>query len=382
MLRAAFTRVRDNGGLLGMTGGLAGVGFAYAWNSTESWRMAHAIRTGRFRPMEPAAFQKDFCVFDLDEVRSDLADNGMVCLIGLKATGKTTTVKHVLSEATNPFFVEIKHDNVHRAIYHQLRHNIITLPWFADSIRSNYGKDCEEIVTQVFSKVQEMTGKPVHLGFDIDMRPKQDAFGGFPAKDVLTSAAEATGHTLQQVPAGFDPNAFVKDIKYLCADRQVAKVLFSTSEGLQIMAVHEPRLNTFTSGELSMDAAKKYLKHISAGDDYSYSDDLLCQIPRTFEVLKKFARARNKQAFCDMFMKDTQKAIKTSTAQVEDAKELYRKAVQQGIISFDDVTKHCKTEHRFMEVLVKPNIFGPVPGSEWRLQFDCTATAAKEIFGF
>ena len=89
---------------------------AVAWNTTEQDRMARAIQKGRFRPEKPEEFQLEFLNFDLPAIHRGLGKNGMVALIGMQATGKTTTLQHVLWEAGNPFFLEVSHDDVHRAM--------------------------------------------------------------------------------------------------------------------------------------------------------------------------------------------------------------------------------------------------------------------------
>lgn len=99
--------------------GVSGSLMAVAWNATEQDRMARAIQKGRFRPEKPEEFQLEFLNFDLPAIHRGLGKNGMVALIGMQATGKTTTLQHVLCEAENPFSLEVSHDDVHRAIHNQ-----------------------------------------------------------------------------------------------------------------------------------------------------------------------------------------------------------------------------------------------------------------------
>ena len=79
--------------------GVSGSLMAVAWNATEQDRMARAIQKGRFRPEKPEEFQLEFLNFDLPAIHRGLGKNGMVALIGMQATGKTTTLQHVLWEA-------------------------------------------------------------------------------------------------------------------------------------------------------------------------------------------------------------------------------------------------------------------------------------------
>ena len=129
--------------------------FSIAWNATEQYRMARAIEKGRFRGKKPLKFDEAFVNFDLSAIHRGLGENGMVALIGLKATGKSTTLEHVVYHAENPFYIEISDDNVHRAIYQELRKKIRKLPRFLDGIRLDWGKTYKDVVTEVFEKVNE-----------------------------------------------------------------------------------------------------------------------------------------------------------------------------------------------------------------------------------
>ena len=62
------------------------------------------------------------------------------------------------------------------------------------------------------------------------------------------------------------------------------------------------------------------------------------------------------------------------------AKVLYSKAFG-GAVDYDDIRQHCKDEQNFMANFVRPNLFTPIPGAEYKFQFDCVAEAAKTVFG-
>jgi len=371
MLSQMLGWLRVNGTALGVGGGFAGIGIAYAWNGSEQYRMARTIRNGKFRPEEPMTFNEQFCVFDVASIQTKLKHNGMVALIGLQATGKTTTVQHVLYNADNPFYVKVDSDDVHGAIYRELRDNIWKLPWLADGLRVDAGKSHEKVVTEVFKMVTQQTGKQVQLGFDVDITTNQ-------IDDRAGKVGEVVGIPNAKLPTAFNPRNFIKDVKYLCADAHVAAALFCSSEGLQFMSVSEPRLRKFTGRELSMDAAKRYLHHIGEKD---ISDEMLRQMPRTFSTLQEFAQSADKQAFCDEVMEQVKTNITKPEKHIVDLKGLFVKAVQSATIEITEVHKHCASEQQFIDLLVKPNIFGPAPGGKWRLQFDCTVVAAKATFG-
>eukprot|EP00435_Cladocopium_sp_Y103_P002755 s453_g1.t1 len=93
--------------------------------------------------------------------RVGLGKNGMVALIGMQATGKTTTLQHVLWEAENPFFLEVSHDDVHRAIHNELRKSIWKLPWLLDGMRAlgeeNISEEMLMEMPRTFEKLRELS---------------------------------------------------------------------------------------------------------------------------------------------------------------------------------------------------------------------------------
>ena len=201
--------------------GVSGSVIAIAWNATEQDRMARAIQKGRFRPEKPKNFQRELVNFDLSAIHRGLGENGMVALIGMQATGKTTTLQHVLWEAGNPFFLEVSHDDVHRAIHNELRKNIWKLPWLLDGMRVDWGKTHKDVVTEVFKKVRDKTQKPVRLGFDVVAVTKH----GIDEPHVSNIIEVTTGKENLHFPTNFDAKFFVKQVKYLCADRHVSSAL-------------------------------------------------------------------------------------------------------------------------------------------------------------
>lgn len=196
--------LRANGAAIGVGGGILGVGFAYSWNGTESWRMSRNIRSGCYRPKEPSEFDEKFCLFDMRAVKVGLDSNGMVAFVGLKSTGKTTTLEHLLYKAENPFFIEISHDDVHGAIYRELKDKVWSLPWLADSLRVDSGKSSKKIVTEVFDMVRDLSGKPVFLGFDVNTKSTESIVQGWSMADNVQR------HT------SFNPTNFVKATLLFC----------------------------------------------------------------------------------------------------------------------------------------------------------------------
>ena len=265
--------------------GASGSVIAIAWNATEQDRMARAIQKGRFRPKKPEEFQLKFLNFDLPAIHRGLGKNGMVALIGMQATGKTTTLQHVLWEAENPFFLEVSHDDVHRAIHNELRKNIWKLPWLLDGMRVDWGKTHKDVVTEVFEKVTEKTQKPVRLGFDVVAVTKH----GIDEPHVSN-----TGKENLHFPTNFDAKFFVKQVKYLCADRHVSSALICSSEGLMMPSLGEPRLRKMLGRELPISKSKAYLKALG---QENISEEMLTNMPRTFEKLRELRASADREPF-------------------------------------------------------------------------------------
>ena len=99
MASRAWAWLRANAAPLGVGTPVVGVLASYAWNATETHRMAHKIRRGYFQPKAPADYDHRFCLFD----RYMMEKASMVGLVGLKSTGKSSTLSHFLREKPNPF---------------------------------------------------------------------------------------------------------------------------------------------------------------------------------------------------------------------------------------------------------------------------------------
>ena len=108
MASRAWAWLRANAAPLGVGTPVVGVFASYAWNATETHRMAHKIRRGYFQPEAPADYDHRFCLFD----RYMMEKASMVGLVGLKSTGKSSTLSHFLREKPNPFYLKLTDGNV------------------------------------------------------------------------------------------------------------------------------------------------------------------------------------------------------------------------------------------------------------------------------
>ena len=86
--------------------------------------MARQIRRGHFQPKTPADYDHRFCLFD----RYMMEKARMVGLVGLKSTGKSSTLSHFLREKPNPFYLSLTDGNVYDAMYDQMKDSVLRLP--------------------------------------------------------------------------------------------------------------------------------------------------------------------------------------------------------------------------------------------------------------
>ncbi|CAL1160293.1 unnamed protein product, partial [Cladocopium goreaui] len=225
-------------------------------------------------------------------------------------------------------------------------------------------KTSEDIVIEVFKLVREQTGSPVQVGVDVVL----------PASAVVSPKADQAVKTAQSVllgtassvpiSTGIHVHQLVKDVKWLCADARVASAVIASSEVLELLSVNEPRLAKLMAEEMPLEKAKEYLQHIHAK---GYTEEMLKNIPRTFESLQQFKIAQDKDAFCKKEMEEWMMKV------------LYSKALV-GAVDYRDIRQHCKDVQNFMANFVRPNLFTPT-GAKYKFQFDCVAEAAKTVFG-
>ena len=378
----AWAWCRANAAPLGVGTPVVGVVASYAWNATETQRMARQIRRGHFQPKAPADYDHRFCLFD----RYMMEKASMVGLVGLKSTGKSSTLSHFLRERPNPFYLQLTDGNLYDAMYHQMKNRVLCLPFFAHHLRWDASKTSKDIVIEVFELVREQTGSPVQVGVDVVLNP-------------TTLPVEGADKTVKAVQNGFVPTPssvpifssiniikLVKDVKWLCADARVASAVIASSEGLELLSVNEPRLEKLMAEEMPLEKSKDYLQHIHAK---GYTEEMLKNIPRTFEGLQRFKRAQDKEEFCKREMEAWMERVEESKGHCSHegkegglaaAKALYSKALG-GAVGYRDICQHCKDKQNFMANFVKPNLFTPTAGAKYKFQFDCVAEAAKIVFG-
>ncbi|CAJ1409668.1 unnamed protein product [Effrenium voratum] len=381
MASRAVAWLRANAAALGVGMPVVGVIGCYAWNATETQRMARQICKGHFQPDALADYEERFCLFD----RNMMENAQMVGLVGLKSTGKSSTLSHFLRERPNPFHLKLKDGNLYDALHQKLKKAVLCLPFLADRLRWDAAKTSEDIVIEVFKLVQEQTGSPVQLGVDVVLNPMILPLEA--ADKAVKTVQNLFLPTPSSVPIFSSINIImlVKDVKWLCADERVASAVIASSEGLELLSVNEPRLEKLMAEEMPLEKAKDYLQHIHARD---YRDEMLRKIPRTFSSLQRFKTAQDKEDFCQKQMEAWMLSVKESKGHCSHegkdggltaAKALYRKALG-GAVDYDDICQHCTDQQNFTANFVRPNLFTPTAGA-YKLQFDCVAEAAKAVFG-
>ena len=343
--------------------------------------MARQIRNRHFQPKAFAEYDQRFCLFD----KSGMQNAQMVALVGLKSTGKSSTVSNFLTERPNPFYLKLTDGNLYDAMHAEMKKAVLRLPFLADHLRWDASKTSEDIVIEVFELVREQTGSQVQLGVDVVLNPTTLPVEG--ADKAVKAVQSLVLPTPSSVPffSSFNIIKVVKDVKWLCADARVASAVIASSEGLELLSVNEPRLRKLMAEEMPLEKAKDYLAHIQAKD---YTDEMLKKIPRTFSSLQDFKTAPDKEHFCqrekEVWMERVKESIGHCSHEGKDgglvaAKALYSKALGRAV-GYDDICQHCQDKPNFSANFVRPNLFTPTEGAKHKLQFDCVAEAAKTVF--
>ena len=77
---------------------------ANAMDATEEWRMARQVINGKFRQPSPD-FDPEFCQFNVESIVAKVQTHGfLVGIVGLKATGKSSTLRYVTSRLDNAVY--------------------------------------------------------------------------------------------------------------------------------------------------------------------------------------------------------------------------------------------------------------------------------------
>ena len=236
---------------------------AYVYAQTEHDRMANQIISRKLNGCETTtSLKNEFCQVDLKEIERILDQESFFAgIVGVKSSGKTSALKLLSDRRANVVYVNMPLDEkrVLDRLYQMLRKSVWTFPTCFDKVRSEVYSDPEYVVTQVFSRVQKKTGRPVTTVIDI----------------VPGSGKETPNYKAR---------AFVREIKFLVSDKKLMRCVFASSEGtgFQIEARREPRLKLLITHELPIDSAVSYIKEVTGTTVSDDVRELLLKFPRTF----------------------------------------------------------------------------------------------------
>jgi hypothetical protein len=151
---------------------------AFAFNQTKQWQLACQIQNGTLSCPPPCFFSEKFCQFPLDRVRNTFCnDPEKFCrLIGLKATGKTATLKYLVSQEKNCVFCKVTRNqlvDIDDVLYARLEKSIWILPWFLHEIRLNGDLPKRKNIREVFKLVKKNSKQKVLAVFDIHVKEKR-----------------------------------------------------------------------------------------------------------------------------------------------------------------------------------------------------------------
>ncbi len=265
------------------------------------------------------------------------------------------------------------------------------MPWFLYHIAfSRPSRRC--IVERVFRSVMEDTNEPVTIVLDI---ASDEDFATSIDVSSLTGALEGVTNSVRQEGAtmglsSLKPRQLVKEIKHYVADAQVARCLFAASAGLMFQELHlnEPRLTVLVAGELSVETAKKYLKHLRPTEEVK--DDHLESFQRTFSRLMDYSAEADKDAYAERMM-DAEvakvgKSFNCVSAPLHPSsphpvKKLYEAALtkKKCIDPRDILAIGGLSEEQFATHFVKTGIFQQTTEGAYKLQFDVSRRAVATV---
>jgi hypothetical protein len=362
-----------------------------AVNHTKDYRMFRRLKEGKYGIHSPRKdFKFDFCELkdDLDLIEGDfLSTNGsFVGLIGLKATGKTSTLKYEANKYKEfSIFCEIdprSHTTLTEFMYERMYQDIWKMPWFARQIRFNGSLSHKAIVHNVFEKVVK-NGNTVKVFIDVSTSEVSPDSTEILDKIPFEVTRRATSDKLFA-------SSLVREVKKLVQDNCLINCMIASSKGLMFEAEanREGRFRVYRYNELPLEMSKNYLKEKF---DYKGDEVLLKQIPRAFDILAAFGAAKNKESFAQKSFakhaKNIEKSIEAFPLDVKHQgeakgpKALYQKALKEDIGIKDIVHIGGMTEEQFIQAFVTTNIFRPTDESTWTLQFDVVRLAAEKVVG-
>ena len=337
-----------------LKGTLFGACSVFAINCTEHLRMARNIQLGKVSVVtKNEILEPTYCQIPPDTLIQDLERGPykLYGIVGLKSTGKTSTLKLVARNVSNVVHVKMTADeDVSNVLYDRLNESIFHFPWYLNSLRLDRDVSSEKKVAKVFSMVEKYTKKPVTTV--IEVRPSMLPFQLSEAK------------------------SFIRQIKYLVSDDKTMRCLFDSSEGGQFERVDEPRLNLYTTSELPSPIAERYLKEKYGVVVNEEVKNYLCKLPRRFDDLSDFANSTDREAYVDMAFLKLQGDIKESLD--PRATEVYRKVLKNGKIDVVEYTSIGFSKAEFETKFLNTNILTD-DRSGFRFQFDATAKAARLI---
>ena len=96
-----------------------------------------------------------------------------------------------------------------------------------------------------------------------------------------------------------------------------------------LLSLGEPRLRKQLGRELPISKCKAYLKALG---QENISEEMLTNMPRTFEKLRELSASADKEAFCNKEMQGWVRTIKETNGQpFTNVKGLYQKALNEPI---------------------------------------------------
>ena len=225
--------------------------------------MAWKIQLGKVSvKMEKELLDPAYCQIPPDEIIQALESEPyrLHGVVGLKSTGKTSTVQLVAGNLPNVVHVEMTAaEDVCDVLYRRLKESVFHFPWVLNSLRLDSGQSSKAKVEKVFSTVEENTKKPVTTVIQIRPAPSSYHLPKVPSISSPRDALEEVLLSTKGLMLPIDAKSFICQVKLLVSDHNIMRCLFDSSEEGQFERVGEPRLRLYQTSELPFPLAEKYL---------------------------------------------------------------------------------------------------------------------------
>ena len=140
-------------------------------------------------------------------------------LVGVKSTGKTTTLEYLASEEKkNGIYLQInprRDAELDDILWARMRKSVYTLPWILNEIRLNPEMSRRDRIEDVFRKVHKLTNEKVVVVADLTVVVADKRVG------IVERMLPSVGPSVADNYLHLDTNQFTRDVKNYVSDLKV-----------------------------------------------------------------------------------------------------------------------------------------------------------------